>query len=136
MQIRTQPGAVEFICGSAAHFLHPCVGRFLREQAIRKEERQAVLDLQHSLRGGNLARAYVAAIRACEAAFVREWRSDHPTIRRARTLAWAGLGLFDLRTWSKALPLLDSYARQADNEGERRLALKAKALVISFIEDN
>ena len=135
MQINKPDAPAYAPAASALKFVHPAVLRAISDRDIQNQERQAVQDHQHSFKSGNLSREYMAIVRACEAVFVRECPGNHPIMRKARTLAWAGLSLFDLPTWTNTLPILDSYATQADNDGERRLALKAKALVLSLIED-
>jgi hypothetical protein len=48
---------------------------------------------------------------------------------QAQIMAWTGLWSIGLPVFARTLPLLRSYADQAENEGERSLALKAITLI-------
>ncbi len=102
-------------------------------RSVRDQERQAALDLQRSFRGGNLTPAYVVAIRAAEAALMREG-PDNEVNRKARMLSWVGIRCFELPLLAAALPLLRTYAEQAENDGERSLATKAIAVVNEILD--
>jgi hypothetical protein len=98
-------------------------------KSLRDLERRAVLDLQCSFRSGNLASEFYAAIRAAEYAFIRESTDTGSLIRKAQILAWAGFGSIPLPVLARTRPLLRTYTEQADDEGERSIALKALALI-------
>jgi hypothetical protein len=85
--------------------------------------------LQRSFRGGHPAPEFVAAVRAAEFVFIREVTDASLPVMQAQIMAWTGLWSIGLPVFARTLPLLRSYADQAENEGERSLALKAITLI-------
>ena len=100
---------------------------------IRDMERQAVSDLTLSIMRGSPAPAFAAAVRAAQAAYMREV-PDTMEHRKARMLTWAGVRCLPLPILAQAIPLLRTYDAQAENEGERSLAKKAMALVNEILD--